>query len=178
MDLAELKKIFQDLAEYNIIIAFKGAISQSILVELGEVVKTKTSFSNKMRDVFAIFIEMSQNVLRYSSEREQSAETPVGNGMIFVTDHGSHYQVSSGNLIANSEIAPTTELLKLINSKSRDELKTMYNEKRKSEPPPGKKGPGLGLIDIARRSDKALNFDFTPIDRGALFILSASINKE
>lgn len=177
--LHELKTIYKSLASQNIIIAFTGTVSQPIVEELGEMLKNKTSISKAMRDVFAVFIEMSQNVLRYSSQRDKvgSGEEAVGNGMIFVTEHKSHYQISSGNLISEAAIPAMKDFLTLLNTKNKDELKTMYTERRKAPVAPGK-GPGLGLIDISRRADRPLEFDYSPMDAGMLFLLSCTVNKD
>jgi Family of unknown function (DUF6272) len=50
----------------------------------------------------------------------------------------------------------------------------MHKETLKSEPDEGAKGAGAGLIEIARRSSRPFQFDFTEVDdRFAFFALEA-----
>ena len=52
----------------------------------------------------------------------------------------------------------------------------MYKETLKSEPEGGARGAGIGLIEIARRSSRPIQFDFTEVDdRFAFFALEAEI---
>src|ERR1041385_7818340 len=101
MTSEELLSFHQVMNDHKIWMAFKGAISQEVLVELGTMVKNKLRFDNKFKRVFAIFVEMTQNVLHYSSERELISTTGemVGVGVITLAETPDSYWVSSSNLV-------------------------------------------------------------------------------
>ena len=52
----------------------------------------------------------------------------------------------------------------------------MSKETLKGETPEGSKGAGVGLIEIARRSSRPIEFDFTDVDsRFSFFALETEI---
>jgi hypothetical protein len=52
----------------------------------------------------------------------------------------------------------------------------MYKENLKSEPEEGSRGAGVGIIEIARRASKPIEFDFADFDdRFSFFALEAAI---
>ena len=65
-----------------------------------------------------------------------------------------------------------------INTLSKDELKAYYKRMLKESKISKEGGAGLGFIDIARKTQNALSFDFHPIDGDySFFIMSAKISK-
>src|SRR5690349_19439416 len=130
----ELLAFHQRMSDQRIWLAFKGAVSQDVLVELGTVVKNTLGFDSKFKRVFAIFVEMTQNVLHYSAEKECLRETGenVGVGVITVMETSDCYKVSSGNLIENSQAEFLTSRCAHINSLNGEELKKFYQESRSS----------------------------------------------
>jgi hypothetical protein len=60
---------------------------------------------------------------------------------------------------------------------SGDELKDLYKEVLNRDERSGKGGGGLGMIDIARKTGKKLNFDFIRInDKLSFFSLNITID--
>ena len=100
----ELLSFHQKMVDQRIWLAFKGAISQDLLVELGTVVKNTLGFDSNFKRVFAIFVEMTQNVLHYSAEKECLPATGeyVGVGVITVMETLENYIVA---LAIQSKIA-------------------------------------------------------------------------
>jgi hypothetical protein len=62
-----------------------------------------------------------------------------------------------------------TEKIEKINSLSNDELKEMYKFILNYQKLSSKGGGGLGLIDIARKSDKKLEYVFYPYNDNYYF---------
>ena len=59
---------------------------------------------------------------------------------------------------------------------SHEELRTAYKEQLKAPPSAESKGAGIGLIEIARRASKPIEFDFMSVDdEHAFFALKATI---
>ena len=62
----------------------------------------------------------------------------------------------------NQDIDALQSHLRLITSLDKNELKRLYKERLRSELPAGSTSAGLGLMDIARKTRRALEFHFTP----------------
>lgn len=124
--------------------------------------------------VFSIFIEQVQNILNYSAEKlatkddDQENELRIGIVVIGNEDDGNYF-IYCGNRVDNDDVAQLKDKIETVRYLSKDELKILYKERRRMEPEPGSKGAGLGLIEIARKAGKPLEYDFTRIDDESSF---------
>ena len=137
-----------------------------------------------VRSVFAIFVEQMQNIIRYSAEQlpataNMDPEHKSGDlryGILTIGQEGSDYVVHSGNLIRETDVAPIRERLTAIQAMTPDQLKAAYKDQLKGTPGENSKGAGIGLIEIARRASRPIEFDFSRIDNeNFFFALKASI---
>ncbi|MDE1171764.1 MAG: SiaB family protein kinase [Verrucomicrobium sp.] len=178
-------RYYQKVRDSRIVFAFKGAMLQETLVEIGDLVRgpiaaAEGADGGAMRRLFAIVIEMTQNVLNYSHEREFLPQQgrDVGVGMIVVQQTDDQFIVSSGNMIRNDRVPVIEERCRYVNTLGPDGLRAYYSQERKKDRPADSKGAGLGFIDIAKKSQNPLTFAFVPVDADASFFsLSAKINK-
>jgi len=163
----------------SIILFFKGAISQELLVDIGSLIKNQISISKQLKKVFSVFIELTQNIMHYSQERIQSNDKDVGVGLVVITESNGNYSVYSGNKIGIEKSKIITQRIDFINTKTVEELKEMYKVASRREPPAGSKGAGLGLIDIARKSGNQIKYDTLPLNNESNFlIVQANISEE
>jgi hypothetical protein len=182
-ECADVYRQYINLKESRIVLLFKGAVSQDTLVELGSLMLNpakETVEENLMRKLFAILVEMAQNILHYSLEREFKAQLgrDVGVGVIIVEESEEEFIISSGNMVSGEAEILIRERCLHINSLSKEALREFYLKTRKQERSPEKKGAGLGLIDIARKSGHPLQFDFHAMEGGkAFFSLVARVDK-
>ena len=169
------------MAEYKIIVSFQGAISNDLVMYLGSVIESKQALSSRMKRLFSIFLEMSQNIMRYSAERDTIEDElePTGVGKVMITDHDDQYLISAANKVSVSAVPYLEEQYKTVNSLSKDGLKALFLERRKNDPPPGSKGAGLGIIDIARKADTPIQYVFrkTEDPNTMLMILLVTLKK-
>ncbi|HUB66960.1 MAG TPA: SiaB family protein kinase [Candidatus Methylacidiphilales bacterium] len=175
---------YQGINKSQIILLFKGAMSQNTLVRIGDLIRLpseEVGSDTYSKRLFAIMVEMAQNILFYSQEREISpaTETNVGVGIILVQQMPNLYQIICGNLINEDQRQRLqTQCLK-INGMSQEELREYYSQQRRRILQEGSKGAGLGLIDIAKRSKNPLVFDFHPMNEGNYFFtLVVKINRD
>lgn len=168
--------------------SFKGAFAQPIIVEIGQTLRSKIamqpieSVSERtllMKKIFAVFVELAQNVMFYSAEQElDEYGKECGIGILVISENAETYCVSSGNQIALADEERIRTRCEAIRALSKDELKERYTEQRRS-PRGGSKGAGLGFLDIARRADLPLEYAITSLSQDrALFMLSAYIAKQ
>ncbi|MCB1160058.1 MAG: hypothetical protein H7A25_09595 [Leptospiraceae bacterium] len=176
----QLYQQYQEIQSYRSIFYFKGRMSQEILGELGSMIKSSWSNESNMRRMFAVFIELAQNILHYSAEKihdETGRENGVG--IIILNEEEDVFRFHSGNLVHTQKANELIEKCKFINSLDKDELRKLYKEKIKGSRPEDSKGAGLGFIDMARKSDRPLGFKLDPIDEEySFFTLSVCFEKE
>ncbi|MDI7222703.1 SiaB family protein kinase [Leptospira santarosai] len=176
----ELFQQYRNAYDYQLIVSFKGRLSQEVLTEFGSMIRTSLSTESKIKKIFAVFIELAQNMLHYSAERktlEDGRESGVG--IIMVDEKSIGYNISAGNLVLNEKIELLKSNCEKINSMSKDELKAYYQRQLRSNRPEESKGAGVGLIDIARKSDGPLSYDISPVDdKHSFFTLSVYFTKE
>lgn len=182
--MAELEMLehYKKMRESNIVFDFRGAISQDILVEMVEMIKNKFSRNNEnsnvAKKIFSVFIEMAQNIAKYSAEKSHldASNSEVGNGIIVLTEKDKEYTIISGNLVDERSLPFIIEHCKKINRMNNDELKQYYKNQLKTERKKDKDGAGIGLIDIVRKSGNPISYKISPVDdNNSFLVLSAKI---
>lgn len=172
-----LAKEMSDLRDYmhnkGIMFCFSGYMTEEILSGIGQALKKKLEIEETdrrtVKGMFSVFVELVQNVIRYSAEKEFLAETPelydLRYGVLTVGHaEDAPYYVACGNLIANKDVPRLEEGLNHIASLDKDGLRALYKETLKGDTPEGSKGAGVGFIEIARRADNGFEFDFQEVD--------------
>lgn len=179
-----LFKYYKVMRDKNIILSFKGTVSQEILVSIGSLIKDKLSREicqqRVTKKVFSIFIELAQNVLHYSAEKMSlgNDDKKAGMGIVVVSEDDDYYKITSGNLIKKSMIKQIVDRCNYINKLDSEELKIYFKEQRRL-PRGDSVGGGIGLIDVARKSGYPLDFQINSIDEPhSFFVLSAKVEKE
>jgi hypothetical protein len=188
LDLWDLR---QKLDEANILICFNGPLSQSIIEQLGVAVKryleAETHNAGRLYDVFAVYIEQSQNIQNYTASKAASQAATQAASLADLQRYDSatiaigrldddHYLVTSGNPVAKIDLPPLTALLDALAKLDADGLKACYREQRRRPREDGSPSAGLGLIDMARKSSRPLEYRVRDIDADtAYFHLTAVI---
>ena len=185
MDRTSLYAHYQTMGQDGIVFMFKGSMSQALLVKFGDMIRedlfTTSKKMSEIRAVFSVFIELAQNINRYSAERvEAGGESETGSGIIVVSESEGRYTVASGNKIENSRLSYIVPRLEMMKGLSSEALRKLYREQIKATAPPERSvGAGLGLFDIAKKSGGGLNYLVHPINEEFSFIeLFVEIRKE
>jgi hypothetical protein len=181
----ELFDIRSVLRTQGINFAYSGYVTETVLSGVGDAIKQKLALDDAdtktLRGVFAVFVEAMQNMIRYSAEKVPSniAEQPFADmryGVLTIGREGDGYVVHAGNLVARADVERLRSRLSQIRDMNAEELRALYKERLRAGPEEGSKGAGLGLIEIARRASKPIEFDFTDVDdKHAFFTLKASV---
>ena len=162
---------------------FKGAMSQSTLIRIGELIRLpfeELGEANSSKRLFAIMVEMSQNILYYSQEREffPSTGLTVGVGIVLVQQTPLTYEILCGNVVDTKQREHLEKECAIINTMNQEQLREYYNVQRRKEVHEFSKGAGLGLIDIARKAKNPLEYHFyTKEEDRHFFSLSTSISR-
>lgn len=172
MNLLDLQKLLQN---YGVLISFSGRFTQVIIEELGDAVKkyleTEATSQNDTYNVFSVFIEQTQNIRSYSACKTDSplGDRIANSGIVAIGKSEEGYFVSSGNLVENDDIGLLKDRLEKILSLDKLGLKKLFKEQMKKELPPDATSAGLGLIDMARRSSKPLEYSLVKLDENISF---------
>ena len=172
------------LVEKGIIFCYSGYMTEEVLTSIGKAVRLKLELEaadkKTARNVFSVFVEQVQNVIRYSAEKEDVAkaetEQELRYGVLTVGKSSDSYFICCSNVIKGADVSRLQSSLSEIKSLDADGLKRLYKETLKGETPEGSKGAGVGFIDIARKASKGFEFDFVPMDeQRSYFSLKAFI---
>ncbi len=144
------------------ILMFKGILTQDILVMLAEMLTNNLSNDPRQKTtkkMFSIFVELAQNIHRYSYEKIMVSDKPVGAGIVLVNEFETYYFLISGNVVEQPVYKVLKEKIDYLNDLDPDQLKQLRKDKLKQKRDENDKGAGVGLIDIKRKatSDIILN---------------------
>lgn len=180
--------IFEDyrrLREEDVILSLKGMISQNILAGLVEMIKDKfipdRGQQGIVKKMYAIFIEMVQNIIHHSADKIilEKDKKNIGMGIILLREIKDYYVITTGNLMENTKITGIKKLLDTVNGMEKEEVHRLYKQKLRAPKEEGKTDPGIALVNIIRKSGNSITYDINTIDQNHSFlVLSAKIAKE
>ena len=169
----DLFALQQQMDAEGVIFCFRGAVTQEVIVSLGDALRRQVELKNgstavHMR-VFSAFIELVQNIDRYSLERQiLPPERVVSFGIIVIGCKGEHYYIHCGNCIDSRRQSELHAFLTRLEGMNPQELKTLYKEQRRKDAPEESLGAGLGFIELARNA-KSMRHSFAAQDDGVSF---------
>lgn len=150
-DLYDLRERFDN---ERILLCFNGPISRSLIEEIGNALrnymKTEQASPAAALDVFAVYIELTQNIRHYAvASQLPGADTAT----VVVSYRDDHYHVAAGNLVRIEDGQLLIDKVNHLAQLDKVELKKVYKEQlRKPRDEDSASGAGLGLIDIARKA--------------------------
>lgn len=167
------------IKDHKVLVSFKGAISQEVLTEFGTMIKSSLSAETNTKRIFAVFVELAQNILHYSAEQQPNSNGNAGVGIILLKEKHSLFFLSSGNIVSNKSVEKIKAKCEKVNGMNKDQLKAYHQELIRGGRPDGSKGAGLGIVDIARKCDSPIDCIVDPIDEMNSFLtLSVSFKKD
>jgi hypothetical protein len=171
---------YLEIKDHKVLVSFKGAISQEVLTEFGTMIKSSLSAESNTKRIFAVFVELAQNIVHYSAEQQPNSSGNAGVGIIILREMQNLFFLSSGNMVSNKSVEKIKAKCEKVNGMNKDELKAYYQELiRGVRPSDGSKGAGLGLVDIARKCDSPVDCVIDRVDDTNSFLtLSVSFKKD
>ncbi|UJJ30075.1 biofilm regulation protein kinase SiaB [Halopseudomonas maritima] len=173
MDNIDLFAMRERFDSQQIMLCFNGPISRSLIEEIGNALRNYLAADHAhpsaAMDVFAVYIEMTQNISHYTRSKGWN-EQEAGATVVVSRNEQSRYIVSAGNLIESADgdslVASIDQLAQL----DKAGLKAAYKEQlRRPRDAERASGAGLGLIDIARKSSAPLQASLQPAADGRSF---------
>jgi hypothetical protein len=175
-----LLEYYNLMSRKNVIISYKGPVTDVILSEISRDIRSKVSVDpGASRKIFAIFMELAQNILFYSAEKVQFSKEKEGIGILLLVQANDHYLFSCGNLVERIYLDDLIDGINLINSMDKEQLREYKRHQRNSPSPERSKGAGFGLTQVAITSGNPISVSHTDVDTVHSFLsLSIQINKE
>ncbi len=149
----------ENLDSSVIFIKHDGLLKQAEIQSMTEILENDMLCDNinisLLTNVVTIFIELSQNIMKYSKNETVDCRLIDPSGVILASkDDDCNYSIQSQNIISVEDKEKLESKLIEINSLDKDEIKKRYKELRKSGQNTHEKGGGIGLYEIAKRCDK------------------------
>ncbi|WP_109480458.1 SiaB family protein kinase [Paraburkholderia sp. C35] len=168
--LLDQDSAFFDLAQRrNVLFYHKGYFSHNIVAAMGEVVKLQLEIAGvsgpTRRKLFSSFVELSQNIVHYSSDSLQPDSEGGGSireGAVCISTEGERHLMMCVNPIAAADVEGLRNKLEPLRSMSVEEIKQAYKVSLRADTPEDSKGAGLGFLTMARDASAPLEFEFHP----------------
>ena len=170
------------MSKAEVIIDFKGPISFETMELLLNQLKSAKEFDEMRKPakkrLYGTVVESIDNIYKYGAVN--SAGVPVIKRMpiLLVKKKGPFFTVIVGNLVLNESVEDLRFKLDRVNQLDNEALKSLYEDVINKEYGEADKGAGLGLITMALRTEKDIEYSFAPIDlEHSFFKMQITINE-
>ena len=171
----DINKLHADICGNDVFYTYDGYVASgqinTILEEI-EVKLVEVSVNMKVRKkILNIMVESLQNLFHHADDVPEDLVQTLGKryGIVVVKRNNGNFILTVGNFVSSDKVKLLTEKIEKINSLSENELKEMYKFILNYQKLSSKGGGGLGLIDMARKSDKKLEYRFYPYNENYCF---------
>lgn len=176
--------LYDELEKQRIMLSFKGDLSPDLVTALLGLVERKMEVietdQRVRKRVFNVVMECLQNLYHHNARLAlkdgEVVRTDEPQGVVMIAQNDKGYSVLTGNFMATEEVKGLKEHLDRINGCEPEQLRDLYKETLSDGRFTRAGGGGLGIIDIARKSGRKLEYGFVPLDReNAFFSLNVNV---
>lgn len=170
----------QLLHQSKVNMVYGGEFSQDLIKTL--LAFTERKFNDEQmedtvrRKIFNIMVEMLQNISKNALDNDH--ELGVYSPVFIMGENENHHFLITSNKIDNEKISTIKGRIDQVNELDADGLKKLYKEVRIGGTFSSVGGAGIGIIDMARKSENKINYEFTAIDeQSSMFALLIKVSK-
>ncbi|MGE4288012.1 MAG: SiaB family protein kinase [Salinivirgaceae bacterium] len=174
--------LHDEMASNGFSLVYEGEFSHEVMKMFTSMAERDMDKTNEERSVkrkvFHVMVECLQNMTKHSDDYDE--DDRIGNGLFIVGKKDGFWNVITANKILNSRIDELKNSIDYINSLSKDELNALYKKQIREGSLSDKGGAGLGLIDIARKIGRKLDYQFLPLEdtKNYFFLLKVRISSK
>jgi hypothetical protein len=168
------------MKEEEIMLVYCGEFSQdlnkTILAFTERKFKAENVEDNTRRKIFNIMVEVLQNISKNKVDNIDDGDevSPV----FMLGTNNNDFIIISSNMIKNDKIPPLKNRLDQVNSLDKEGLKLLYKDVRLNSTFSETSGAGIGIIDIARKSENKMVYSFDEVNgEFSLFSLLVRVTK-
>lgn len=168
------------ISDEKIVLSYKGPLSDVLLSEFSRDIRQKLQDDDPKvgKKVFAIFMELAQNVLFYSKEENYFGDMRQKVGTLVIVNEDAYYRVVTGNLVYKKIIEVLKEKCEIVNSLDRDALREYKRLLRNAPKGEESKGAGIGMVQAALTSESPLEIEIKELEgEYAFFVLAVDVMK-
>lgn len=178
--LSHISAFHRLMDEKDIALVYCGEFSQelnkTLLAFTERKFKAENLEDNTRRRIFNIMVELLQNISKNKVETPEG--TPEISSIFMLGTRKDEFLLMSSNMISNEKVPPLRNRLDQVNSLDKEGLKQLYKDARLSSTFNENSGAGIGIIDIARKAESKLEYNFEEVDsKFSLFSLLIRITK-
>ena len=167
-----------NLRSDKLLFVHKGTITKELIelvVEALEQSVTNLEEDRKVRrKITNVFIEVFQNIGFHGAKDPEFSSSD----MVIVISMPNHYKIGTTNLVELKDVEKIKSAIDEINDSTQDELREKYKLALSTNEVSDKGTAGLGFIDIARKSEQKLYYEFEEVsDKYAFFYFETHILK-
>ncbi len=160
--MESILNLYDALKENGIYVVYIGKFNQQITKFFSDMIETELEKECKekitRRRVYHTIVEILQNMQRHTEELGE------GSGLFMIGRKDHIYYIITSNKILKSNVNNLKNTLDKINNSTREQLKEMYKKQLLEGNISERGGAGLGLIDIARKTESKYEYLFLPIN--------------
>ncbi len=178
--MENIHDFYNKMESGNIMLSFKGEVTSDLLTSVLQIIESKMDILEEppkiKKKVYNILVECLQNLYHHIDEDDTETKKNEKSALFMIRKQDGEYSIMTGNYIANENVENMRNRLDTINKMDRDQLKVYYKEVLNNGEMSAKGGGGLGMIDIARKSGKKLEYKFDDVDdKFSFFSLNVNI---
>lgn len=190
MDFVKFNTLKNLMCEEGFCFSYSGYVSHDILAGMGLTLRHRLAdmgvAPQQIKQVFSIFVEVMENIIRYGDTGPQSISgngggtgggtgTKPSYGALSVSKTGSAITIISGNFVPKNQAERVRHRLDVLRESNAEELRAIYRATLKHPLIETAKGAQLGLIEIARRAKTPPEYELSEgTDDTAFFVLKVS----
>jgi hypothetical protein len=164
---------------YEPVLYYQGQFDSDIISALGQELRHLTSsFGYVSWKLFAVFVELAQNIHFHSIERNYTHSKTEPIGFILVEEEAQSFQITTANLINQEKIIKLQNRCEAVNQLSPAELRKYKNELLSEALDHQLRGGNIGLVQVVLLSQEKIQFYIQPVNETtAIFTLTSIIKK-
>ncbi|MCS6795290.1 MAG: SiaB family protein kinase [Raineya sp.] len=160
---------------------YKGIFSYPVIVEISHHIRNDLNLDEKTREkLFAIFVELAQNVSSYSQERVQATiiNREVGIGAFYIIEQKNIVKITTLNKVSDEQMKRLLTRVSKINALDRTGLRTLKMNFRNEAIQKHTLSGNVGLIEVALKSANPIVLDTVHFQNNKYVMITAQINKK
>ncbi len=178
--LSQISAFHRLMDEKDIALVYCGEFSQelnkTLLAFTERKFKAENLEDNTRRRIFNIMVELLQNMSK--NKVEVTEGSPEVSAIFMLGTQKDAFLLMTSNMISNDKVPPLKKRLDQVNSLDKEGLKQLYKDERLSSTFNDTSGAGIGIIDIARKAESKLEYNFEELDnKYSLFSLLIRVTK-
>lgn len=167
MAVSDVYDFYKRMEDDNIILSFKGTFSEELLTALLHILENKMNSigieAQKKKRVFNVLVECFQNLYHHVEDISSEMGISSNSALVMVRYNDRKFNITTGNFIRTEKITELKQRLDAVNDLNEEDLRELYRNKLASYGRTEKGTAGLGLIDIARKSKKKLQYEIVNV---------------